>query len=137
MFMAKFERSRERKGRSESRRDSPRRGSPRRDSPRRSDRRRNDFDDKPRSKNNRYATVDSKRNSRNRRDFERTVVTCSDCGCKCEVPFKPTSSKPVYCDDCFSKDNKKTKSKSSGCSDKELKKINEKLDLIMEALHIK
>ena len=26
---------------------------------------------------------------------------CSDCGKKCEVPFRPTTEKPVYCNDCF------------------------------------
>jgi CxxC-x17-CxxC domain-containing protein len=28
-------------------------------------------------------------------------ATCSKCGKECEVPFKPTGSKPVYCRDCF------------------------------------
>ena len=32
---------------------------------------------------------------------EMTKVTCSTCKVRCEVPFKPTSSKPIYCDDCF------------------------------------
>jgi CxxC-x17-CxxC domain-containing protein len=27
---------------------------------------------------------------------------CSECGKTCEVPFKPTGEKPVYCSDCFS-----------------------------------
>lgn len=26
---------------------------------------------------------------------------CSDCGNECEVPFRPTGEKPVYCSDCF------------------------------------
>jgi CxxC-x17-CxxC domain-containing protein len=26
---------------------------------------------------------------------------CADCGQECEVPFKPTGSKPVYCRSCF------------------------------------
>lgn len=30
-------------------------------------------------------------------------ATCSDCKCECEVPFKPTEGKPVYCRDCFAK----------------------------------
>ena len=30
-------------------------------------------------------------------------ATCSACGNSCEVPFRPTGSKPVYCSDCFSK----------------------------------
>lgn len=28
-------------------------------------------------------------------------ATCSDCGAGCEVPFKPSGDKPVYCSDCF------------------------------------
>ena len=28
-------------------------------------------------------------------------ATCSNCGKECEVPFRPTGSKPVYCRDCF------------------------------------
>ena len=34
---------------------------------------------------------------------EFTTVVCSDCGKECQVPFKPRSDKPVYCDDCFAK----------------------------------
>ena len=30
-------------------------------------------------------------------------ATCSECGCECDVPFKPTEGKPVYCRDCFRK----------------------------------
>ncbi|GEM_PF-972651 len=30
-------------------------------------------------------------------------ATCSDCGQECEVPFKPTEGRPVYCRNCFSK----------------------------------
>lgn len=26
---------------------------------------------------------------------------CSSCGKNCEVPFRPTGDKPVYCRDCF------------------------------------
>lgn len=33
------------------------------------------------------------------REMFKTV--CSSCGKECEVPFKPTSGKPVYCSDCF------------------------------------
>ncbi|MFA5991493.1 MAG: CxxC-x17-CxxC domain-containing protein [Candidatus Doudnabacteria bacterium] len=29
-------------------------------------------------------------------------ATCSECGKPCEVPFKPTGEKPVYCNACFS-----------------------------------
>src|SRR3989344_5736458 len=30
-------------------------------------------------------------------------ATCSSCGKSCEVPFRPTGEKPVYCRDCFNK----------------------------------
>lgn len=32
-------------------------------------------------------------------------AVCSDCGVRCEVPFKPTGSKPVFCRACFSQDD--------------------------------
>jgi len=28
---------------------------------------------------------------------------CSDCGKDCEVPFRPTQGKPVYCRECYRK----------------------------------
>ena len=34
---------------------------------------------------------------------EMTKVTCSDCGKECEVPFKPTEGRPVYCYECLPK----------------------------------
>ncbi|MFH1454758.1 MAG: CxxC-x17-CxxC domain-containing protein [bacterium] len=30
-----------------------------------------------------------------------TQVTCDECKKSCEVPFRPTAGKPVYCNDCF------------------------------------
>ncbi|MFH1905583.1 MAG: CxxC-x17-CxxC domain-containing protein [bacterium] len=40
-----------------------------------------------------------------RRSFEKQMheATCDKCGKQCEVPFKPTEGKPVYCSDCFEK----------------------------------
>ena len=37
-----------------------------------------------------------------RRPREMHKATCGDCGNECEVPFKPSGEKPVYCNDCFS-----------------------------------
>jgi len=34
---------------------------------------------------------------------EMCKAVCSDCGQECEVPFKPTEGRPVYCHDCFQK----------------------------------
>ena len=36
-----------------------------------------------------------------RRPREMHKATCGDCGNECEVPFKPSGEKPVYCNDCF------------------------------------
>lgn len=36
-------------------------------------------------------------------DREMFKATCSNCGKECEVPFRPTNGKPVYCSDCFEK----------------------------------
>ena len=60
-----------------------------------------------------------KRNSASERDFRRKddrkprferrggpemfSAVCSACGKRCELPFRPTGDKPVYCSDCFSK----------------------------------
>lgn len=30
-------------------------------------------------------------------------AVCSNCGKPCQVPFRPTNGKPVYCSDCFEK----------------------------------
>ena len=30
-------------------------------------------------------------------------ATCAECGNECEVPFKPTEGKPVYCQECYRK----------------------------------
>jgi len=36
---------------------------------------------------------------------ERTMhkAVCADCKIECEVPFRPTGGRPVYCKECFSK----------------------------------
>ena len=31
-------------------------------------------------------------------------ATCAECGNSCEVPFRPNGRKPVFCNDCFKKD---------------------------------
>ena len=30
-------------------------------------------------------------------------AVCAGCKAECEVPFKPTEGRPVYCRDCFAK----------------------------------
>ena len=36
-------------------------------------------------------------------DREMFKATCADCGKACEIPFKPSNGRPVYCRDCFKK----------------------------------
>ncbi len=36
-------------------------------------------------------------------DRQTFQATCASCQKSCEVPFRPTGDKPVYCSDCFSK----------------------------------
>jgi CxxC-x17-CxxC domain-containing protein len=37
------------------------------------------------------------------RPMELHQAICADCGKSCEVPFKPNGRKPVYCKDCFAR----------------------------------
>ncbi|MCM8812371.1 MAG: DNA-directed RNA polymerase [Candidatus Omnitrophica bacterium] len=39
------------------------------------------------------------------RPREMHKTTCSECKKECEVPFKPSGDRPVFCKDCFSKRN--------------------------------
>jgi CxxC-x17-CxxC domain-containing protein len=39
----------------------------------------------------------------NNDDRQMFSATCSECGKSCQVPFMPSSGKPVFCDECFSK----------------------------------
>lgn len=39
--------------------------------------------------------------ARDRGPREMFTATCSNCGRDAQVPFRPTSGKPVYCSDCF------------------------------------
>jgi CxxC-x17-CxxC domain-containing protein len=60
-------------------------------------------------------------------------AVCAKCGQQCEVPFRPSTDKPVYCRECFSKDD--TKKRPGQLSD-ELERINAKLDRILKALNL-
>jgi len=65
-----------------------------------------------------------------------TEVTCDKCRKRCEVPFKPTSSKPVYCSDCFRKNERSdSRGKSNQFAD-DLAEINAKLDRVLKALEL-
>ncbi len=40
---------------------------------------------------------------RESRPREMYKAICSECGEECEVPFKPTEGRPVYCKECYAK----------------------------------
>lgn len=46
------------------------------------------------------------------RQMHRAV--CSNCGKECEVPFRPSGDKPVYCNTCFERNNRGTDSRIFG-----------------------
>lgn len=51
-------------------------------------------------------SFDSNRGARPSDRFGRPAMhsaVCAECGQSCEVPFKPTGDKPVYCNNCFGK----------------------------------
>ncbi len=91
-------------------------------------------------------------------------ATCSACGKQCEVPFKPTGSRPIFCSMCFQKEgdsnHKRSNSMNSGRSmmsekrsyktdsnkyegrntdntSEQFRVINTKLDAILEALDVR
>ena len=102
--MVRSERS-SRRGRSGSRSKSPRRGSRERisTSPSFEEHQKNRSSGRS-SRNFRSDGRSSRgrdRGGRGRKEVEMTKVICSSCGIECEVPFKPTSSKPVYCSNCY------------------------------------
>lgn len=58
----------------------------------------------PRERDFKRRDSGGKRGFSNRGDRERPEMheaICSDCGKRCEVPFKPTGDKPIYCSQCF------------------------------------
>ena len=64
-------------------------------------------------------------------------VTCSKCGKNCQVPFKPTGNKPVFCSECFGQQNDRGNnfSQSNHSSPSvDLSGINAKLDKIIAIL---
>jgi len=44
-----------------------------------------------------------KNNNRRQSEKEMFPAVCASCGKETQVPFKPSSDKPVYCKECFAK----------------------------------
>jgi len=74
-----------------------------------------------------------------RRRPEMHTVTCDKCKKECEVPFRPTEGKPVYCSDCFKTEGGESRGRgnsgsSSGISAEQFNQLNTKLDKILAFL---
>lgn len=76
-------------------------------------------------------------------------ATCANCGKACQVPFEPTGSRPVFCRECFQKNDERParqfdtrpprsfppkESGDNGQTKKQLDAINDKLDKILVLL---
>ena len=76
-------------------------------------------------------------------------ATCGKCGVACQVPFRPTGNRPIFCSNCFKTedgfgpkrlDDKRPGKSFGGGSDSNakieqaLKHIEAKLDALIEAL---
>jgi len=73
----------------------------------------------------------------NAQDRQMHAATCAECGKRCEVPFRPTNDKPVYCSDCFGGGKEKNFGpKKSDQSNEQFEQLNRKLDKILRALEI-
>lgn len=86
----------------------------------------------------RRSTEPRRSNDRNSRrssysDKRMYRVVCDSCGNQCEVPFQPTSGKPVYCQQCFNKSSG-SGSKNTEQHKEEFDKLNAKLDQVLKAL---
>ena len=59
------------------------------------------------SNNRSFGRRDFKKRSFSGQSGDRPMypATCSNCGQACQVPFQPTGNKPVFCSDCFEKNN--------------------------------
>jgi CxxC-x17-CxxC domain-containing protein len=69
-------------------------------------------------------------------------ATCAECGNSCEVPFQPSSGKPVYCSNCFSAKEESPRGSSnsshgnSNQSNANFEILSAKLDKILRALEL-
>ncbi len=66
-------------------------------------------------------------------------AVCSECGRDCEVPFRPSSDKPVLCDECFGQSGRRSERRPRQGGDNnqlaaQLQAISEKLDRVLQSL---
>jgi CxxC-x17-CxxC domain-containing protein len=64
---------------------------------------------------------------------------CDKCGASCEVPFRPSGDKPIFCNDCFDRkggrdDRPRRETDNNQDLKMQLDNINAKLDKILASL---
>ena len=101
-----------------------------------------------RSGGGRYGGGGFRRRDSGRREMHKAV--CDECGESCEVPFRPSRDKPIYCSNCFEKkdggSSRRSGRKSPGRSDfgkrddtnkqllEQVSSLNAKLDRILKVV---
>ncbi|HME86893.1 MAG TPA: CxxC-x17-CxxC domain-containing protein [Candidatus Nanoarchaeia archaeon] len=71
------------------------------------------------------------------RQQESYKAVCAKCGNECQLPFRPTGSKPVYCKDCFAKNEANPVQSEDMMEIKEmLDKVNSKLDKMLKIMNM-
>ncbi|MFH1456696.1 MAG: CxxC-x17-CxxC domain-containing protein [Patescibacteria group bacterium] len=80
-------------------------------------------------------------NFRDRQQMHDAV--CDKCGKNCQVPFKPTNDKPIFCDDCFrfkkdgnrgGRDSVRDSGRNSGEVMEQISLLNSKIDKLINML---
>jgi CxxC-x17-CxxC domain-containing protein len=75
-------------------------------------------------------------------DRQSYEATCDGCHAKCDLPFRPNGSKPVYCRECFRKEGdvpqqpgaSRRKTEGRPIDDPRWAEVHSKLDVIMREL---
>jgi CxxC-x17-CxxC domain-containing protein len=84
-----------------------------------------------------FGRRESNRSSYGREEKPMFKGVCDECGAPCEVPFRPTAGKPLYCNNCFGKGDNNPKAAAKVSSyDEQFRILNEKIDKIFIALNI-
>ncbi|MFH1253421.1 MAG: CxxC-x17-CxxC domain-containing protein [Candidatus Uhrbacteria bacterium] len=64
-------------------------------------------------------------------------AVCAKCGNDCQVPFRPTAGKPIFCNNCFEKPDRSARAsggQDSGEVMTQIKMLNEKMDKLIKIL---
>ena len=68
-----------------------------------------------------------------RKEMFKTI--CDECGKECEVPFKPSSDKPIYCSDCFEKKGGNSSRGGNNVQlEEKIQELEKKINRILEIL---